>query len=324
MDDVDRSAVADRAAGCLMGMACGDALGAPYEFAPPLGPDAPVGMVGGGSFGWAPGEWTDDTSMVVVLLEAAEHAKVDGVPLTERLDDVANGWAVWAANAPDVGAQTGQVLRDGATGGSVTARSISAAATALHLRTGRTAGNGSLMRTAPVALAYLDDEPAMADAARTVSELTHVDIDAGDACVLWCAAIRHAVLHGELDLRRGLTLLPEQRRWIWAERLDVAEGSSPADFRHNGWVVEALQAAWAAITSTAEATPGGEHGHLRRTLEAAARGGYDTDTVAAIAGALVGARYGRGAIPDEWLAVVHGWPGTTVIELGARGALLAL
>ena len=53
-------------------------------------------------------------------------------------------------------------------------------------RTGRTAGNGSLMRTAPVALAYLDDEAALVEAARAVSELTHYDPEAGDACVLWC------------------------------------------------------------------------------------------------------------------------------------------
>lgn len=65
---------------------------------------------------------------------------------------------------------------------------------ALHKLTDRTAGNGSLMRTASVALAYLDDEPALVEAARSVSELTHHDPEAGDACVLWCRAIRHAIL----------------------------------------------------------------------------------------------------------------------------------
>ena len=60
------------------------------------------------------------------------------------------------------------------------------------------------MRTAPVALAYLDDEAALVEAARAVSELTHYDPEAGDACVLWCLAIRHAILTGELDARIGL------------------------------------------------------------------------------------------------------------------------
>ena len=65
-----------------------------------------------------------------------------------------------------------------------------------HEITGRTAGNGSLMRTAPLALAYLDDEAALVEAARAVSELTHFDAEAGDACVLWSLAIRHAILTG--------------------------------------------------------------------------------------------------------------------------------
>ena len=83
---------------------------------------------------------------------------------------------------------------------------------ALHERTGRTAGNGSLMRTAPLALAYLDDEAALVEAARAVSELTHYDPEAGDACVLWCLAIRHAILTGELDARIGLQHIDADRR----------------------------------------------------------------------------------------------------------------
>ena len=64
-------AQADRAAGVLLATACGDALGAGYEFGPPLADDVTVGMVGGGPFGWAPGEWTDDTSMAIAIAEVA-------------------------------------------------------------------------------------------------------------------------------------------------------------------------------------------------------------------------------------------------------------
>ena len=60
----------DRAAGVLLGMACGDALGAGYEFGPPLPDDAIVTMKGGGGFGWEPGEWTDDTSMAIPIAQA--------------------------------------------------------------------------------------------------------------------------------------------------------------------------------------------------------------------------------------------------------------
>ena len=94
----------------------------------------------------------------------------------------------------------------------ITAQTARAESAALHNLTGRTAGNGSLMRTAPVALAYLDDEAALVQAARSVSELTHYDPEAGDACVLWCLAIRHAVLTGMLDVRIGLPHIDAERR----------------------------------------------------------------------------------------------------------------
>lgn len=320
-------ATQDRAAGVLMGMACGDALGAPYEFDPPLPAGSLVAMVGGGRFGWEPGEWTDDTQMAVVILQAAVRAVAAGEQLTDRLDEVAQGWVAWAATARDVGSQTGAVLAAGARSGTVTAGSVGAAAAEHHARTGRSGGNGSLMRTAPVALAHLEDPEAMARAARAVSDLTHPDQDAGDACVLWCAAIRHAVLTAELDVRVGLGLIPEVRRALWRGRIEVAEASEPAQFEHNGWVVEAFQAAWSAITRT-PVPDGSRHDeypadHLRLALEAAVRGGWDTDTVAAIAGGLLGARWGSSAIPTAWQRVVHGWPELRVAELGLRGLALA-
>ncbi|KGM14426.1 ADP-ribosylglycohydrolase family protein [Cellulomonas bogoriensis] len=316
----------DRAAGVLMGLACGDALGAPFEFGPPLAADTPVAMVGGGSFGWAPGEWTDDTQMAVVLLEAAERAVAGEGALTDHLDDVAAGWAAWAEQATDVGVQTRGVLSAASRHGAPTAAGLTAAAVARHEATGRSGGNGSLMRTAPAALAYLHDEAGMAEAARTISALTHTDPEAGDACVLWCAAIRHAILTGQLDARHGLHLLPEDRRGAWAARLDEAEENEPAAFDHNGWVVHALQGAWSAISRTAVPDRTGHllpADHFRLALEAAVRGGRDTDTVAAIAGSLLGARWGASAVPAGWRRVVHGWPGLRVTELGLRGLAVA-
>jgi ADP-ribosyl-[dinitrogen reductase] hydrolase len=86
------------------------------------------------------------------------------------------------------------------------------------------------MRTAPVALAYLDDEDALVEAARVVSELTHHDPEAGDACVLWCLGIRRAVLTGALDVRIGLRHIDAERQGMWASRFDAAEKSQPSDF----------------------------------------------------------------------------------------------
>jgi ADP-ribosyl-[dinitrogen reductase] hydrolase len=309
----------DRACGVLLGTAAGDALGAAYEFGPPRGPELEVAMVGGGSFGWEPGEWTDDTSMAIAIAEVA--ATGADLRQEETLDAIARRWHEWSQDAKDVGVQTRSVLsRAGRHGISAqTAREESAA---LHKLTSRTAGNGSLMRTAPVALAYLDDEAALVAAARAVSGLTHHDPEAGDTCVLWCLAIRHAVLTGVLDVRIGLQHIDVDRRDLWATRLDVAEASQPSDFKNNGWVVEALQGAWSAISITPVPHDDPAKGvfradHLRLALDAAVRGGGDTDTVAAIAGGLLGAAYGASAVPAEWRRMLHGWPGLATRDLVA-------
>jgi hypothetical protein len=184
------------------------------------------------------------------------------------------------------------------------------------------------MRTAPVALAYLDDSEALVEAATAISALTHADPEAGEACALWCLAIRHAVLHGTFDgLREALSSLPADRRDVWAQRLQAAEKQPPASFAHNGWVVEALQGAWSAISRTpvpSEDAPGRfPADHLRLALEAAVRGGRDTDTVAAIAGALLGARWGASAVPSAWRRILDGWPGLRGRDLVRLGVLTA-
>jgi ADP-ribosylglycohydrolase len=98
----------DRACGVLLGTAAGDALGAAYEFGPPRGPELEVAMVGGGGFGWEPGEWTDDTSMAIAIAEVA----ATGADLREEeaLDALAGRWHEWSHDAKDVGVQTRSVL----------------------------------------------------------------------------------------------------------------------------------------------------------------------------------------------------------------------
>jgi ADP-ribosylglycohydrolase len=303
----------DRASGAILGMAAGDALGAPFEFGPPLPSTHALSMTGGGGFGWAPGEWTDDTSMAMPILQAAAA----GRDLSDEavLDDIVAAWVDWARTAPDVGIQLRAVLSSRSlTAGAPMAAAVRAVARAHHDRHGRSAGNGSLMRTAPVGIAFLDDADATAQVARAISDLTHFEADAGDACVLWCLAIRHAVLTGLLDVRVGLASLPADRRELWSSRIVAAEDGVPSDFSHNGWVVEAFQGAWSALIHSQ---------HLVSGIEAAVRGGRDTDTVAAIAGALAGAAYGGTALPAAWRRVVHGWPGLRANDLVRLGILAA-
>jgi predicted protein tyrosine phosphatase len=136
------------------------------------------------------------------------------------------------------------------------------------------------------------------------------------------------VLTGDLDARAGLPSLPSASRGAWERRLAQAEQARPRDFTRNGWVVEALQAAWSAIATTpvpedAPAAGGFRADHLRLALEAAVRGGRDADTVAAIAGGLLGAAYGASAVPGRWRLALHGWPGLAARDLAALATTIA-
>lgn len=296
----------DRAVGAVLGSAVGDSLGAPYEFGlAPVGPAGPR-MIGGGLGGFAPGEWTDDTAMAWGILDVA--ATGADLRSEEALTRIARNFRDWYdSRPPDIGNQTRTVL--GAAGADPTGAAMAAAAYDLHRQTGHTAGNGSLMRTAPVALPYLDDAAAVAEAARKVGALTHYDAHAQEACSLWSLAIRHAIVHAEFDVRAGLDYLDVEAARYWTERLEEAENSEPGRFRPNGWAVTALQAAWSAIVHTPVPEGSRASGHLADSLVTAIGIGDDTDTVAAIAGALLGARWGAAAIPADWRRMSHGYPG---------------
>lgn len=288
----------DRAAGVLLATAAGDALGAGYEFTYPT-PETPIRMIGGGIGPFAPGEWTDDTSMALAIAEVSATGVDIGSP--DGLDAVAAQFARWYDSRPkDIGNRTRAVLSTA----HPTAASMTERARALP---GRKGGNGSLMRTAPVGIAYLGDAQRCVAAARDISRLTHDDPQAIEACMLWSFAIRHAVLHGTFDgVAAGLDLLPGDAPQRWSALLDDARtASDPRVFDNNGWVVHALQTAWWAVCHADATGPA----HLPQALELAVRAGHDTDTTAAIAGGLLGARWGASAVPAEWQRILHGWPG---------------
>lgn len=314
------TAQTDRAAGVLLTGAAGDALGVPYEFGRPPGAGELAEMRGGGLGNFAPGEWSDDTSMAIAIAEVT----ATGADLTtdDALDAIASNFLRWYDGGPaDIGIQTSAVLgatrrlldRDAGRPAAVMARESAAYAS----RRSHAAGNGALMRTAPVALAHLDDREKLARAARLVASLTHADPLAGDSCVLWCEAIRIAVLEGRIDVRAGLDLLPEDRRDQWATWLDEAHTRPAVVFTSNGYTVTALQAAVAAIS----ATPDDNCRQLQEALHAAIRIGNDTDTVAAIAGGLLGAKWGASAVPWRWRRAVHGWPGRDSRDLVSLATL---
>lgn len=297
---------ADRAAGALLGLACGDAAGVPYEFGsakydPQRGPE----MIGGGLGPYAPGEWSDDTQMALCIARvAASNTPIDS---PEGLDAIARGFLDWLREgATDVGTQTRQVLGalQADDDGPGLAERMTMLAAELHARSGRTAGNGALMRTAPIALAFPDDPERAVRAARLIAELTHADPLAGDSCVLWCEAIRRSVADGVQGRPEdGFGLLPAERRDAWAALADGTWHQSA--LAPNGFTVTALYAALHGVEQASE-----ERASMFRTgIAAAIALGDDTDTIAAITGSLLGAWAGAEEIPAEWADAVHGWPG---------------
>lgn len=284
-----------RVAGALVGSAVGDALGAPFEFGPPgqFSARFPVPargtrteMCGGGSLGWEPGEFTDDTQMALMVAESLLGLDgLDGADLFDR-------FRTWAqAEPPDIGNQTRAVLGSG--------RPWDVAAAEHFAQTGHAAGNGSLMRATPAAIWYsrfgIDETMA---AARRISALTHGDPAAGEGCAIFHELMRVA-LDGEDPLAAipaVLTFVPAEYRDRWATALAPTWAPDQAT-ESNGAVWPTLgQAVWAL-----------RNGHdFAEVMRLVIDLGGDTDTVACVAGGLAGAVYGIGGIPMRWSSAVHG------------------
>src|SRR3954454_19427040 len=282
-----------RVAGALVGSAVGDALGAPFEFGPPgrfsarfpfPARGARTEMCGGGP--WEPGEFTDDTQMALLVASSlVDRGGLDEADLFDR-------FRTWAkADPKDVGIQTRAVLGSG--------RPWDAAAAEHFQRTGRAAGNGSLMRTTPAAIRFSrDGRGATMDVARRISALTHGDPSAGEGC-----AIFHELMRVALDGGDPLAAIPstldsvlDEHRERWATVL--APSWTPVDATEsNGAVWPTLgQAVWAL-------RQGRDFAEVMRLVIDL---GGDTDTVACVAGGLAGAVFGMSGIPSRWASVVHG------------------
>jgi ADP-ribosylglycohydrolase len=310
----------DRIRGVLIGQAAGDALGVHYELGTPSKGKAE--MLGGG-YGFEPYEWSDDTQQAIVIAQAAGdgYGTVAGYVARAGV-----GLLRWYRSGPaDVGPTAGAVLgrvRD--TDNMLTVypervrKHLELAARQNYEGRGRAMGrmsNGSLMRTNPAILPFLGRRAHGARVVREISDLTHADPMAGDAVVLWSLAVEYAIELGEkFDVGKhmvdGIHYLPEERKAAWHTLIAEAIGSSPYKFRGNLAVVPAFQAALSTVSHTLAVEGGYEHG-----VQLAVDIGGDTDTIAAIAGGLLGAVYGASAVPGEWRSKLHGWPGLTGFEL---------
>jgi ADP-ribosyl-[dinitrogen reductase] hydrolase len=285
----------DRFAGALLGLAVGDALGTTLEFRAP-GTFRPISaMVGGGPFNLAPGQWTDDTSMAMCLAESLLRCK--GFDAADQMRNyvrwVDEGFWSSTGNHFDVG----NVVSRAITTFRQTGQGF-AGPTEEH-----TAGNGSLMRLAPVPMYYEDDGARAIRMAANSSRVTHGTAMAVDAC-RYFAGLLVGALRGESKATLlGPHYTPVPGLWaadpLHSAIAAVAAGSfhtkQPPAIRGTGFVVQSLEAALWAFATTESFAEG--------ALEAVNLGD-DADTTGAIFGQLAGAHYGVDRIPSNWLGLI--------------------
>jgi ADP-ribosyl-[dinitrogen reductase] hydrolase len=281
---LDTTTARDKAVGCFLGLAIGDALGAAVEFAP-RGRFLPLtDLRGGGPFNLQPGEWTDDTTMALCL---AESLLAD-----DSLDqlDLMNRFRAWFEKGENT--VPGTCFDIGNTTRAAIARFVADGIPAAGFDDADTAGNASLVRLAPLAILCRNRPDDAGMLAMKQSRTTHAAQEALDACKLLVAQLIDA-LNGagkEAVLRQRVMSLTAQVLFICAGEF---KEKSRDEIRSSGYVVHTLEAAlWSVWTTD----------NFRDAVLTAANLGDDSDSVGAVAGQLAGALYGASGIPPEWRA----------------------
>jgi ADP-ribosyl-[dinitrogen reductase] hydrolase len=281
------SEAGERARGCLLGLALGDALGAPFEFMRAKDIPQPIPAFELPWMGFPPGTTTDDTAMARNLARSlVERSGFDPADLATR-------HMTWLRSGPpDVGVLTGRVLRRASQG-------IPAdwAAEAVWRERGPevSAGNGSVMYCAPLGVAYAHCADQLSELAPQLSALTHFDQRCRTAVLAVTLAVAELV-RGEdpaAAVSRALQAVISREGGEELEYLVEAVGSiRPVDGPDQGFCLYAAGVGLQALISKGT--------FQERLLHIVSLGG-DTDTNGAVAGALTGAALGRSALPSAWL-----------------------
>jgi ADP-ribosyl-[dinitrogen reductase] hydrolase len=279
--------LADRVVGSVLGLALGDALGAPFEFLRARNVPSPLPALERPWLGRPPGSTTDDTAMARNLVRSlvARQGFVAEDLLARHLE-----W--FRSEPPDVGALVGRVLRR-------VERGEDAADTAQAIWSERgpevSAGNGSVMYCAPLGVAYANRPADLHELAPALSALTHYDGRCRTACLAVTLGVA-ALVRGEAPedaARTALTTVEDLDGGEELEFLVEAAGSSRAiDGPDQGFCLFTAGVAFQALVNGGDAET-----ELRRVVSL----GGDADTNAAVAGALLGARDGVGSLPKAWL-----------------------
>lgn len=278
------AATRDRYRGAPLGLAAGDALGTAVEFRPP-GTFAPVSEItGGGPFALEAGQWTDDTSMALCLAESLIECR--GFDLADQLRRYVRWWREGHLSA------TGECFDIGTT----TRRALDG-----FRRTGEpcapadefSAGNGSIMRLAPVPMFWANDADAAAAFAARSSTATHAAPEAVGAC-RYLAAILARALNGapRTELTAPIDGLPPG---VAAVAAGSYRALDPPEIAGTGYVVKSLEAALWTFHRGEDFADG---------ARLAVNLGDDADTTGAVYGQIAGAFHGAGGIPERWRAVL--------------------
>ncbi len=277
----------DKLIGSFVGLAVGDAVGASVEFKPrgtfPLVTD----MNGGGPFRLPVGVWTDDTIMAICLAESLiEHPSLDKNDLLDRFV----AWYKEGRNSPtgrcfDIGGTTCNALEEYLHSGST-----------INNRENSCAGNGSIMRLAPVAIAHHGDPEVAAALAAVQSETTHAS-----PLATGCSELLSDILTTLYDSDDKMSIYNLKIQEYWpvevANILDAnLKNKNEKEIKSTGYTVHTLEAAvWCFLTTD----------NFRDAVLKATNLGDDTDTVAAVTGQIAGAFYGESGIPSAWITKLY-------------------
>ncbi len=287
-----RIAPGKRYEGCLLGLAAGDAVGTTVEFESPGSFEPVRDMVGGGPFVLQPGEWTDDTSMALCLAQSLISCRC--FDANDQIRRYIRWWkeGYMSSNGScfDIGNTVSQALRKYLADNNPRAGSTDP----------NTAGNGSLMRLAPVPLFFAADPENAILMSGESSRTTHGARACLDACRYFGGLLIGALQGESKDRLLAPRYVPVAGLWermpLCREIEEVADGSfkhrEPPQIVGSGYVVKSLEAAlWAFHRS----------GSFKEGCLLAVNLGHDADTTAAIYGQLAGAYYGVDGIPAAWV-----------------------
>lgn len=293
----------DRFLGVLLGAAAGESLGAPHEFKRASDVGTQRELIAGGP--WALGEPTDDIALMLALLRSvAARRRLD-------LDEVARNYLDWyQGNPKDIGNLTRSALRNLGNG----VPPAQSGAMAWEESDRKAAGNGSVMCCAPVGLLHVRSLDGLAADAAAASRITHFDPRCVGGCVAVATAIALLVRGGE-DSQGAMARAASEGGAVAGDVLRAIQRGGAkepdeltVDGKDQGFVLHALELAFSALAHA---------GSLEEGLIAVVARGGDTDTNACIAGALLGAKFGKSQVPDRWAAKLRAAP-----ELLSLGEIL--